>query len=201
MTTSVKHRKGFIRSASGNHTSASKQTGLGIIEVLVALVIVSLGVLGMASLQLTGMQHSTGGLNRSKALLAAENMAARMRVNRDGAQNDAYQNFDTATASCGTLPTPYCQAHSGAVAQTCDEAELAAFDFHAVACGDWGGTHGAEEGVVGGLPNGAMTVLCDDSPCTDTSTHTISVTWVEGQITTTDRDDTVTRRVQIRLRP
>jgi len=32
-----------------------RQQGVGIVEVLVALVVVSLGVLGMASLQLTGM--------------------------------------------------------------------------------------------------------------------------------------------------
>ena len=33
-----------------------KQQGVGIIEVLIALVVVSLGVLGMASLQLTGIK-------------------------------------------------------------------------------------------------------------------------------------------------
>lgn len=178
----------------------NRQNGLGIIEVLVALVVVSLGVLGMASLQLTGMQHSTGGLNRSKALLYAENMAARMRVNRDGAQLNAYQNFDSASAVCGTRPTPYCQAYAGNGAEKCNESELAQFDFHSVSCGDWG-TAGAESGVLGELPNGAMTVACDDATCTPTSTHTITVSWVEGQITTTDRDDVVTRRVQIRLRP
>ena len=55
------------------------ERGLGLIEVLIALVIVSFGVLGMAGLQLTGMKHSAGGLERSKALLFAENIAARMR--------------------------------------------------------------------------------------------------------------------------
>ncbi|MBX2839927.1 MAG: type IV pilus modification protein PilV [Gammaproteobacteria bacterium] len=178
----------------------SRQSGLGIIEVLIALVIVSLGVLGMASLQLTGMQHSTGGLNRSKALLYAENMAARMRVNRDGAQADAYASLDSATVNCGTQPAPYCQAHPGGTGAQCSLGELATFDFHVVSCGDWG-SGGAQDGVVGGLPNGAITVNCDDATCTPTSTHTISVTWVEGQIATTDRDDVVTRRVQIRLQP
>ena len=60
--------------------SAGRQSGVGIIEVLIALVVVSLGVLGMASLQLTGMKHSSSGYNRSMAVLFAENMASRMRA-------------------------------------------------------------------------------------------------------------------------
>ena len=47
------------------------QRGVGIIEVLVALVVVSLGVLGMANLQLTGIKHSNSGYNRAKALMVA----------------------------------------------------------------------------------------------------------------------------------
>ena len=57
------------------------QRGLGIIEVLVALVVVSLGVLGVAGLQLTGMKHSAGSLYRAQALSLAEDMAERMRLN------------------------------------------------------------------------------------------------------------------------
>jgi len=55
--------------------------GVGILEILVALVVVSIGVLGVAGLQLTGMKHSAGGYNRFKATLFAENLAARMRTN------------------------------------------------------------------------------------------------------------------------
>ena len=68
----------------GDELRHRSQRGLGIIEVLVALVVVSFGVLGMASLQLTGMKHSSSGFNRSKALLFAENMATRMRINDAG---------------------------------------------------------------------------------------------------------------------
>ncbi len=176
------------------------QRGVGIVEVLVALVVVSLGVLGMASLQLTGMQHSTGSYNRSKALLYAENMATRMRTNRAAIDAFLFDNFDSSGGSCAARPAPYCQASSSGPAQACDAAELAAFDTFSISCGDWG-NGGAEDGVVGSLPNGQLTINCDADPCLPSSTYTINVSWTEGQRVTSDMNDTVTRRVQMRMRP
>jgi len=178
----------------------NKQSGVGIVEVLVALVVVSLGVLGMASLQLTGMQHSTGGYHRSKALLYAENMATRMRTNRPAIESFLFENIDSAAETCGTRPDPYCQASDAGVAERCDAAELAAFDVFTVSCGDWG-AGAAEDGVNGALPNGQLTITCDEAPCLDTSTYTINVAWTEGQRVTSDMNDTIVRRVQMRMRP
>lgn len=176
------------------------QRGIGIVEVLVALVVVSLGVLGMASLQLTGMQHSTGSYNRSKALLYAENMATRMRTNRVAIEASLFNNYDSESGSCATRPAPYCQASIGSPAQACDAAELAVFDTFTIACGDWGNGE-ADDGVVGSLPNGQLTIDCDEDPCLPASTYTINVSWTEGQRVTSDMNDTVTRRVQMRMRP
>ncbi len=192
----MKHNQNRLRS----HKS---QLGIGIVEVLVALVVVSLGVLGMASLQLTGMQQSTGGYNRAKALLYAENMATRMRTNRpaiDGNNGYLFDGFESTGLNCATKPTPYCQASDAGDADSCSIAELAAFDLFSIACGDWGAGE-ANSGVIGSLPNGQMTIDCDDSPCTPTSTYTLNVAWSENQRLTTDLDDTVVRRVQMRMRP
>jgi len=185
----------------------SGQSGIGIVEVLVALVVVSLGVLGMASLQLTGMQHSSGGYNRSKALLYAENMATRMRTNRPAIDEMLFDDYASEDSGCETQPKPYCQATStGGAAQTCTAQELAAFDLFTVACGEWT-DDGANDGVVGSLPNGQLTVSCDydradpDAECEATSTYTINVSWTEGQRVTSDMNDTITRRVQMRMRP
>jgi len=178
----------------------NKQSGVGIVEVLVALVVVSLGVLGMASLQLTGMQHSSGGYSRSKALLYAENMATRMRTNRPAIDARLFDGFDSQTNGCGTRPVPYCQASVAGVAESCTPAELADFDMFTVSCGAWG-TAEAEDGVNGSLPNGQLTIDCDADPCLATSTYTINVSWTEGQRMTSDMNDTITRRVQMRMRP
>ena len=178
----------------------NRQRGVGIVEVLVALVVVSLGVLGMASLQLTGMQHSNGGYNRSKALLFAEDMATRMRTNRVAVGNDGFLSFDSSTNGCGARPTPYCQASVSGAAERCDSNELAEFDKFIVSCGDWG-PGGADSGVIGSLPNGQLTIVCDTPGSCATSNHTINVSWTEGQRVTSDMNDTITRRVQMKMKP
>jgi len=179
----------------------NRQQGVGIVEVLVALVVVSLGVLGMASLQLTGMQHSSGGYNRSKALLYAEDIATRMRTNRtaiDGATS--FASYDSGEEGCAARPSPYCQASVAGAAERCDATELAEFDLFTVACGDWG-PNGAEDGVIGSLPNGQLTVECDATDCIATSNYKINVSWTEGQRVTSDMNDTITRRVQMKMKP
>jgi len=189
-----------MRSQKYSSPTAKKQAGVGIVEVLVALVVVSLGVLGMASLQLTGMQQSSGGYNRSKALLYAENMATRMRTNRVAIDTMLFSNFDSNDATCTVRPDPYCQAREGLDAQSCSPVQLANFDMFTVACGDWG-KNSSGDGVIGSLPNGRLNVVCDEDPCLTTSTYTITVSWIEGQRVSTDLDDTITRRVQMRMRP
>lgn len=180
----------------------SRQAGVGLIEVLVALVVVSFGVLGMAGLQLTGMKHSTNSFNRSKALMLTENMATRMRLNPQGVLDGDYNNFDSQAnaAFCNAKPAPYCQASKGAVAQHCSVAELAVFDKFSVACGDWG-PGGANAGVHGMLPQGSrLQVLCDDAACAADTSYTLTVSWPERKNSSSE-DAPVTRSVQMRLRP
>jgi len=204
MITQTKTRQHKIRldNAKGQNPVRMKrrQSGLGIIEVLVALVVVSFGVLGMASMQLTGMKHSSGGFNRSKALLFAQSMATRIRINTVAADSQKYAGFDSASLNCDAPPTPYCQTRSGGGATPmCTTDELAAFDQFSVSCGDFG-SDGADTGVIGSLPNGSLTVTCLATPCTSDSAYQVNVSWTEGR-SRTNSDELVTRRVQVRLRP
>lgn len=177
--------------------------GVGLIEVLVALVVVSFGVLGMASLQLTGMKHSAGGFNRSKAMLYAQSMATRVRLNpvAVGAAPFAYNGFESNSDNCAALPVPYCQARASVSdTLTCTPAQLAAFDLYSVSCGDGGANAGADRGVAGTLPNGKLTVNCVTQPCNADSAYEVTVTWNEGR-SRTNNDELVEKRVQVRLRP
>ena len=177
-----------------------RQRGIGILEVLIALIVISLGVLGMAGLQLTGMKHSTSGFNRAKAVMMAEDMTTRMRINRSGIVNALYDGFDSSTVSCAARPAIYCQPYANTQAQSCNSTELASFDRFAVACGDWG-ADGASGGVADLLPAGAkLEVSCDDSPCTEDSSYTLSVTWPERLNASSD-DEIRNSRVQMKLRP
>lgn len=184
-------------------TQAGAQAGLGIIEVLIALVVVSFGVLGMAGLQLTGMKHSSSGFNRSKALMHAENMATRLRINPPAVANGLYANVDSDTQAagfCDARPTPYCQATDGGAAASCSAAELATFDIWSVSCGEWAGS-AAAGGVLDSLPSGRLQVQCGGSTCAVDAAYTITVEWNEGSVTSDDPDVIDTRRVQMRLRP
>ena len=177
------------------------QQGLGLIEVLVAVVVVSFGVLGMASLQLTGMKHSTGSYHRANALMLAEDMASRMRINRPAVESGAFRDVDSAALDCDAQPVPYCQAQVGGVAAaSCSVDELARFDTFTVACGDWGNA-GAGDGVAGLLPGGQLQVRCVESPCLANSIHQIDVGWEEGSSAALDVNEVETRTVQLRLRP
>ena len=187
----------------------ARQRGLGVIEVLVALVVVSLGVLGVAGLQMTGMQHGSGSLHRTVALALAEDLAERMRTVAAGSDGlpsgpGTYDDFDSATLGagfCDAPPVPYCDARGGAPAQACDVAELVAFDRAVIACGAsrWeAGTDGT--GVLGGaLPAGTIAVACDEAPCTPRSVRTITVGWTEGDVIAPGAG--TDRRVTMSLRP
>ena len=194
-----------LRTIQNSFKKHADQRGVGIIEVLVALVVVSFGVLGMASLQLTGMKHSTGGFNRSKALMFTENVAARMRINSVGVEKAYYGNFDSAAGlGCGTNPK-ICQATpSNLNPESCTAQELATFDLFTVACGDIDSSSNAREGATTALPGGQITVTCDSTTsgvCDANSTHTITVSWQEGSGTSDEKTDVLNKLVQVRLQP
>jgi type IV pilus assembly protein PilV len=107
----------------------SRQRGVSLIEVLVAIVIFSVGVLGVALLQIKGMQYTKQSGSRTAAIAQAGSLADAMRANPDGVygvQTDAaigalngnlsgsYYLYDGATApnpaSCASGNTACIQA-------------------------------------------------------------------------------------------
>jgi type IV pilus assembly protein PilV len=66
-----------------NRTCPKNQQGFGLIEILVAVLVLAIGLLGMASLQVKGIQMTTGALSRTQALFLAEDIIERARANRD----------------------------------------------------------------------------------------------------------------------
>jgi type IV pilus assembly protein PilV len=66
-----------------------RQRGLSLIEVLVAVVIISLGLLGMAGLQASSMRGSQSAVYRAQAVQFAADMAERMRANLGDSRNYA----------------------------------------------------------------------------------------------------------------
>ena len=61
------------------HGAPARQRGITLIEILVAVVLTAVGLLGLAGLQLRGIQVNQGSSMRSLAAIMAEDLADRMR--------------------------------------------------------------------------------------------------------------------------
>lgn len=68
----------------------SKLGGLTLIEVLVALLILSIGILGLATLQTASLNFNNASAQRTQATVLAYDMADRMRANRAAAMAGDY---------------------------------------------------------------------------------------------------------------
>src|ERR1700741_2683720 len=80
----------------------TQQRGMTLIEILVAIVVLSIGLLGLAGLQLKGLQVNQGSVYRWQAAMLAEDIADRIRADRAGALNRAYAVSGGAPSSAAT---------------------------------------------------------------------------------------------------
>jgi len=94
------------------------QTGVGLVEVMVSLLVLSIGFLVSANMQLQGMRSNQESYYQSKALMLANDMMDRMRNNRDGVVAGEYNAMKTSA----DLVRPAC------VNTGCDAAGLAQLD-------------------------------------------------------------------------
>ena len=67
---------------SGKISNAHNEFGVGLIEVLVTLIVLSIGLLGFASLQIRSVQMNQSTLSRTQAINAAYDIVYRIMVNK-----------------------------------------------------------------------------------------------------------------------
>jgi type IV pilus assembly protein PilV len=78
-----------------------RAAGFTMLEVLIAILILSLGLLGMARLQSFGLAASIGASQRGTAALLAADIADRMRANMVGVSAGNYHGYTSAAvANC-----------------------------------------------------------------------------------------------------
>lgn len=111
----------------------SAERGIGLIEVLVALVIFALGVVGMAGLQLRTMSSTMDSTQRSYVISKTQDIADRIRSNGIPAKSylGTYnENLDF----CDTEVTIKCADNVAADVAACTVPAMVAFDMYDVFC-------------------------------------------------------------------
>ncbi|MFT3929810.1 MAG: type IV pilus modification protein PilV [Spongiibacteraceae bacterium] len=94
--------------------------GFALIEVLIAVFVLAVGILGAGAIQTIGLQANQGAYLRSQAMFLASDMLDRIRMNRDA--RATYLNLDTDT---DTTTSPGCSSS----ASGCTAANLAREDI------------------------------------------------------------------------
>lgn len=174
------------------------QRGFNLIEVMIAVVVLSLGLLGVAGLQLSSVRNTQGSFQRSLAAVYMNDMAERIYANTPGVLT--YGTFDSNGNNCAA-PAQICARESttGAVPATCTAAQMATYDLFAVTCGMPNGA-GRSGGVLNTLTNGRLRTACTNplgGACNATSPITITVSWADrGSSGSTNADAQSTTNAQ-----
>jgi type IV pilus assembly protein PilV len=139
---------------SKNFASAA---GFSLIEAMVALVVLSVGMMGIAAMYAEGLGAGRTAVLRTQAVNLVSDMADRIRVNRLGG-----------AAYAGAAANKKCDPQSGGPLD-CAPADMAAHDLYV-----WG------DEIASLLPAGTGSVAYDDT--TAPPTYTISVNWTEAGV-------------------
>ena len=94
------------------------QRGTTLVETLVALVVLSVGLLGIAALQMASLTNNRGAHLRSQAAVLAYDIADRMRANRNVAMGSGYLVNYGATVAGTTINALDIQAWVAALRNT-----------------------------------------------------------------------------------
>jgi type IV pilus assembly protein PilV len=95
--------------------------GFSLVEVLVALLVLSIGLLGLAALQTTSLQFNTGSYHRTQATFMAYDIIDRMRVNIGAVTNSDGTGYDQPDSTDVSMSKD-CDTTS------CNSTELAIYD-------------------------------------------------------------------------
>lgn len=117
------------------------QGGFALFEVMISIVVASLGFLALAGLSMKGLTDANSSMMRSKAIELSYQMTDRVRANAPGAQAGLYNALVGAPVDPGCITTG------------CTTAQLAQNDFN-----EW------RSSLSTALPSGAGVVCVDSTP-------------------------------------
>lgn len=162
-----------------------REQGVSLIEVLVSLVILSLGVLAVVALQLVSKRNNADAGQRTIAAQLAYDMIERMRANSSPTILNLYLtgNSPLGRGSRGaTEPSPNCKS------ATCTPAQLATHDLWA-----WEQTLDGAAETLGTSKTGGLVLptACINGPAGGgDGTYTVTIVW-RGTVGIPDANNTV----------
>jgi type IV pilus assembly protein PilV len=180
---SIEHGKVLsrLRRQNGLHVGR-KMSGSTLIEVLISLLILAIGLLGMAGLQTVSLRNTQSAYLRTQATILSGDIVERIRANLQGVESSNYDNI------AGQL-VPACNTLAG-----CGAAQLATNDV-----AEW------KAAVAADLPAGAGTVCNDSTPADGTplavacdgigAMYAVKIWWDE------DRDGVAEQLFSLSFRP
>lgn len=128
-----------------------RERGFTLIEVLVTVIVLAIGLLGLAALQFSGLRYTHSAYQRSQATILTNDIIDRMRVNRTVAESGGY------VIGIGDNPGSVSCTGAGA---SCDPGTLAGADLF-----EW------KQSIEAVLPAG------DGAVAQDGATFTVTVQW------------------------
>jgi type IV pilus assembly protein PilV len=153
----LKHNKYLLK-----HRLVSRQAGFNLVEVMIAALVISIGMLGIAGLQLVSMKGSHQSFMRHQATFLMQDVVERIRANPS--QVALYNGFDTDTAGSFTCP-----AAKDCSAASCSPQEIVNYDRSSVACG-----------LNQRLFNGNIQIRCNQAACAKNDIQ-VQISWQERE--------------------
>jgi len=169
------------------------QAGFTLIEILIALMVLAVGLLGLGGLQIAGVKGSNTAHYRTTASMLAMNLAERIRTNRVGTHAGYYDDSITAC----DVDLPVCR-NTGT---NCSPETLAKYDLQEIQCGVRIGSSPRQGGVKNLLPNGAITVSCVGGCNKNNAVHDISISWYKGQLDDAQDSEDLLQSIRIPVLP
>lgn len=133
-------------------------SGFALIEVLVSVLVLGIGLLGLAGLHAASFRDNQGASFRSQAVYAVNDLADRMRANRTAAIAGDYLNAANPAGSACLGPA------------ACTSTQMANADLVT-----WNNF------ITVTLPNGTANIACLPVACGDDAVHIITVNWTGNQ--------------------
>lgn len=83
---------------------ATAQRGMGLIEVLIAVLVLAVGLLGVAGLQLTALRNNQSAMERSMGVVQSYSIIEAIRADPDSAKNGRFNVAIGSDPSGSTFP-------------------------------------------------------------------------------------------------